>query len=98
MLARLIAWQEAVYLLREQQRASSYTGPELLPSYRAAITSVSRAGRWRHALKLVDELAADGVVADPICFSEAMGACRKSGQWKITLKLLADMRSCSTRR
>jgi pentatricopeptide repeat protein len=40
----------------------------------------------------VDELAADGVVADPICFSEAMGACRKSGQWKITLKLLADMR------
>jgi len=91
MLARLIAWQEAVNLLREQ-RALSYTGPELLPSYRAAITSVSRAGRWRHALKLVDELAADGVVADPICFSEAMGACRKSGQWKITLKLLADMR------
>ncbi|KOO25776.1 conserved unknown protein [Chrysochromulina tobinii] len=91
MLARLIAWQEAVDLLREQ-RALSYTGPELLPSYRAAITSVSRAGRWRHALKLVDELAADGVVADPICFSEAMGACRKSGQWKITLKLLADMR------
>ena len=35
MLARLIAWQEAVNLLREQ-RALSYTGPELLPSYRAA--------------------------------------------------------------
>ncbi len=92
MLARL-SWREALHQLQQQRSGAAHSAADLLPSYRAAITSVGRAGKWRLTLELLQSLQDDGVAADPICYSEAMASCRKNGQWRVSLRLLNDLRS-----
>ena len=49
----------------------------LVPTYRSAIRSLGKEGKWRHALNLLKQLREeDDGPADTGCYGEAMNACR----------------------
>ena len=97
----LLLWKESVRLLSQHREARASvdtlsTGggarSELLPLYSKAVADVSRAGRWRIALKLLQTMERDGLPPDSYCYSQAMMTCRRNGKWSISLRLLEDLR------
>ena len=49
-------------------------------------------GQWQEALKLLNEMAQDGVAANEVCYNSAISACGKAGEWEKAVALLREMR------
>jgi pentatricopeptide repeat protein len=59
--------------------------------YNAAISAVSKSGRWREALDLMDTMRANSVAPDVVTYSCAISAAAKGGELKRALTLLGEM-------
>jgi pentatricopeptide repeat protein len=57
----------------------------------AAMSAVSKSGRWREALQLMDIMRANGVSPDVVSYSSAVSAAAKGGELKRALSLLGEM-------
>ena len=89
-----IASHDALRTLEEARRASVVPIDSLVPTYRSAIRSLGKEGKWRHALNLLKQLREeDDGPADTGCYGEAMNACRRAGAWKVALRLHTDLRA-----
>jgi pentatricopeptide repeat protein len=62
-----------------------------LALYNAAISAVSKSGRWREALQLMDTMRARSVAPDVVSYSCAISAAAKGGELKRALSLLGEM-------
>jgi pentatricopeptide repeat domain-containing protein 1 len=57
-------------------------------AYTAAISACSRAGQWRPALKLLDEMEMMGIQPDVVAFNAVLYSCRLGAQWRCALETL----------
>ena len=80
-------WRTAVALLRGSE------APRDQRMYAAVAGACARAGEWREALALLDEMRAEGVKPNAYNYSAALKACARCGQWEQALQLLEVMES-----
>lgn len=59
--------------------------------YNTAIHACAGGGDWRHALELLEAMAAEGLAPDYHSYSAAMLACQRAGEWERVLELLQHM-------
>uniref|UniRef100_A0A7S4RN41 Pentacotripeptide-repeat region of PRORP domain-containing protein n=1 Tax=Alexandrium monilatum TaxID=311494 RepID=A0A7S4RN41_9DINO len=60
-------------------------------SYSAAISACAKAGEWRRAVMLHDDLLTRGGTPHVVSCSAAISACGAGGQWRRVLQLFSDM-------
>lgn len=60
-------------------------------SFNAAIDACGRAGQWRAAVSLMDEMASAGVPRGTITYNAVIAACGKGKQWGRAVSLLREM-------
>ena len=80
-------WQESIAQVREK--------PEEYKKWTLAIKSCGTAKRWEHALVLLADGVAAGIV-DAYGFNTAIKACGKGLQWPLALQLLFGMEFATT--
>jgi pentatricopeptide repeat domain-containing protein 1 len=76
---RCIRWKEA---LRELDIAQQTSVPLNVFIYGAAITAMSRSGRYAEGCALLDKMLAAGLKANVITYNAAMSGCAKCGKWQ----------------
>merc|ERR1740123_2708862 len=70
---------------REAPRANACRrrGAENVKEYSMGISAYGRAGDWKNALSMLDDMLLAGVVPDVVAFTSAISACAKGGQWEL---------------
>eukprot|EP00953_Heterococcus_sp_UTEX-ZZ885_P004067 2696-Heterococcus_DN1.PRE.2 len=76
---RCTRWKEA---LRELDIAQQTSVPLNVFIYGAAITAMSRSGRYAEGCALLDKMLAAGLKANVITYNAAMSGCAKCGKWQ----------------
>lgn len=70
-------------------------------TFSTAITACGRAGQWKLALSLLDEMAQgeaeDQLAPDVVAINSAISACGRAGQWEIAVELLERMTTADGR-
>jgi pentatricopeptide repeat protein len=74
-----VRWREA---LRELDIAQQTSVPLNVFIYGAAITAMSRSGRYAEGCGLLDKMLAAGLKANVITYNAAMSGCAKCGKWQ----------------
>jgi pentatricopeptide repeat domain-containing protein 1 len=77
-------WKEA---LRELDIAQQTSVPLNVFIYGAAITAMSRSGRYAEGCALLDKMLAAGLKANVITYNAAMSGCAKCGKWQEVSRL-----------
>ncbi|CAE8610139.1 unnamed protein product, partial [Polarella glacialis] len=84
-------WAWSLQLLSTAAREKEARPDDLIYTYNYALSSLSRAGLWQHALGLLAELLANGQRPDSVSFSCVIDACSRKGVWLTALRILDAM-------
>ena len=83
--------QGALMLLHEM-RDEELVRPDLI-SFNACLNSLSEAGDWKTAMRLLGDMKAEGIQPDVISYHTTIYACGKANQWQTALQLFEDMQN-----
>ena len=80
-------WKAVLRALSAAEQAADSTTPMSVYMYGTCISAMSKCGRWREALEMVDRMMARGVAPNAYAVSAAIRACGGALRWKEAVAL-----------